>query len=86
MAFRLPAGISPGQIFRHSRYYRDAAGAWMRKYLLVLAGAPGDDVVYRLLTSRAHVRPKIPPCFHGSLYPGFYLGLLGGPKTMTAVS
>jgi hypothetical protein len=80
MGCELPKGISPGQIFRHARYYR-SAGEWKSKYLLVLAGAPGGDVIYRLLTSRAHGRPKQPPCFHGDPYPGFYLGLLGGPLT-----
>lgn len=77
----LPAGITPGHIFRHVRYYRSADGEWKTKYLLVLAGSAGGDVVYRLLTSRAHGRPKTPPCFHGLPYPGFYLGLLGGPLT-----
>jgi hypothetical protein len=63
------------------RYYRDESGVWQRKYLLVLAGSPGGDVIYRLLTSRAYGRPKDPPCFHGTPYPGFYLGLLRGPLT-----
>jgi hypothetical protein len=80
MGCELPRGISPGQIFCHARYYL-SAGEWKRKYLLVLADAPGGDVIYRLLTNRAHGRPKQPPCFHGDPYPGFYLGLLGGPLT-----
>jgi hypothetical protein len=67
---------TPGQIFRHTRYYHDDAG-WHTKYLLVLA-ADADNVVYRLLTSRAHARPENPPCYHGDPYPGFYLGLIGG--------
>ncbi len=67
---------TPGQIFRHTRYYQDVAG-WHTKYLLVLA-ADADNVVYRLLTSRAHARPENPPCYHGDPYPGFYLGLIGG--------
>jgi hypothetical protein len=66
----------PGQIFRHTRYYQDAAG-WHTKYLLVLT-ASTDNVVCRLLTSRSHARPESPPCYHGDPYPGFYLGLLGG--------
>lgn len=81
MPCALPAGTSAGQIFRHLRYYQSAAGAWKSKYLLILAGTPGGDVIYRLLTSRAHGRPKNPRCFHGDPYPGFYLGLLGGPLT-----
>jgi hypothetical protein len=65
-------------VFRDARYYRDEVGAWKAKYLLVLAGTPGGDVVYRLLTSRPHGRPKSPPCYQGLPYPAFYLGLLGG--------
>lgn len=68
--------VAPGQIYRHTRYYRDDSG-WKTKYLLVLA-ADADNLVYRLLTSRAHARPEIPPCYHGDPYPGFYLGLIGG--------
>lgn len=67
---------TPGQIFRHPRYYHDETG-WHTKYLLILA-SDSDNVVYRLLTSRAHARPETPPCYHGDPYPGFYLGLLGG--------
>jgi hypothetical protein len=81
MACELPTGISPGEIFRHVRYYRSPAGEWKSKFLLILAGTPGGDVIYRLLTSRVHGRPKNPRCFHGDPYPGFYLGHLGGPLT-----
>ena len=77
----LPAGVIPGQIYRHSRFYRNSAGLWQTKYLLVLAGTPGDDVIFRLLTSRAHGRPESPHCYHGDPYPGFYLGVLGEPLT-----
>ncbi len=70
---------TPGQIYRHTRYYRDDAG-WHTKYLLVLT-ADAYDVLYRLLTSRAHARPENPPCYHGDPYPGFYLGLIGGSLT-----
>jgi hypothetical protein len=81
MPCALPAGIAPGQIYRHAQYYRNTEGQWKSKYLLVLAGSPSGDVIYRLLTSRVHGRPKTPRCFHGLPYPGFYLGLLGGPLT-----
>ncbi len=81
MPCELPAGVVPGDICRHERFYRDVQGNWQRKYLLVLAGTPAGDVIYRLLTSRAHGRPTAPPCFHGLPYPGFYLGVLGGPLT-----
>lgn len=67
---------TPGQIYRHTRYYRADSG-WQTKYLLVLTGT-ADDVVYRLLTSRAHARPEQPPCYHGNPYPGFYVGIIGG--------
>lgn len=81
MPCELPAGVMPGDICRHERFYRDRQGNWQRKYLLVLAGTPSGDVIYRLLTSRAHGRPTAPPCFHGLPYPGFYLGVLGSPLT-----
>ena len=81
MPCELPPGVSPGQIFRHVRYYRAQSGQWKTKYLLVLAGSPSGDIIYRLLTSRAYNRPKDPPCFHGVPYPGFYLGLIGAPLT-----
>jgi len=77
----LPAGVTPGQIYRHDHFYRDAAGHWQTKYLLVLTGTPDGDVVFRLLTSRAHGRPEQPPCYHGNPYPSFYLGHLGGALT-----
>lgn len=67
---------TPGQIFRHTRYYRDDSG-WQTKYLLVLTGT-ADNLVYRLLTSRAHGRPEQPPCYHGNPYPSFFLGIIGG--------
>ncbi len=81
MAGRLPAGVIPGQIYRHDCFYRDSAGQWQVKYLLVLTGTPDGDVVFRLLTSRAHGRPEQPPCYHGNPYPSFYLGYLGGALT-----
>jgi hypothetical protein len=79
MAGTFPAGVVSGQIYCHDRYYFD--GGWRRKYFLVLAASPSGDVVHRLLTSRAHSRPRNPPCFHGDPYPGFYLGYLGGELT-----
>lgn len=45
------------------RWERTTGGGWKPKYLLVLAGSPFGDVIYRLLTSRAYGRPKDPPCF-----------------------
>jgi hypothetical protein len=61
MAGRLPAGVAPGQIYRHDRFYRDSAGQWQAKYLLVLTNTPDSDVVFRLLTSQAHGRPNNRP-------------------------
>jgi len=81
MAGKLPVGVAPGQIYRHDHFYRDAAGQWQTKYLLVLTGTPDGDVVFRLLTSQAHGRPEQPPCYHGNPYPSFYLGHLGGVLT-----
>lgn len=81
MAGRLPAGVVPGQIYRHDCFYRDSAGQWQVKYLLVLTGMPDGDVVFRLLTSKAYGRPESPPCYHDNPYPGFYLGYLGGELT-----
>ena len=81
MAGRLPAGVAPGQIYRHDRFYRDSAGQWQAKYLLVLTNTPDSDVVFRLLTSQAHGRPEQPPCYHGHPYPSFYLGYLGDALT-----
>ncbi|MFZ1643221.1 MAG: hypothetical protein WAV07_17675 [Candidatus Contendobacter sp.] len=81
MAGRLPAGVIPGQIYRHDYFYRDSAGQWQTKYLIVLTGTPGGDVVFRLLTSKAYGRPESPPCYHDNPYPGFYLGYLGGELT-----
>lgn len=68
-----------GQVWRHARYYVDVeTGAFMPKYLLVLAKPNRFDVVVRLLTSRAG-RPVSPRCNHGLPYPSFYLGTPGGP-------
>lgn len=81
MTGKLPTGVAPGQIYRRDRFYRDAASQWQTKYLLVLTGTPDQDVVFRLLTSRAHSRPEQPPCYHGNPYPGLYLGYLSGELT-----
>jgi hypothetical protein len=70
----------PGQIYRHERFYLSPeTGAFEPKFLLVLAATAGGDLVARLLTSRAHGRPESPPCYHGTPYAGFYLGVIGGP-------
>lgn len=69
-----------GEIYKHEAFYRDAeTGQPLPKYLVVLARTPAKDIVARLLTSRSHGRPENPRCFHGAPYPGFYLGVLGGP-------
>jgi hypothetical protein len=74
--------VDPGEIYRHDAFYRNSAtGELERKYLLVLARLPGNDLVARLLTSRAHGRPEVPQCYHGLPYGGFYLGVPGGPLT-----
>lgn len=72
--------MQPGDICRHERFYRNPeTGELEPKYLLCLARTPAGDFVARLLTSRAHGRPEQPPCYHGYPYPGFYLGVPGGP-------
>jgi hypothetical protein len=68
----------PGRIFRHEQFYLDRDTGLLRpKYFLVLAVQSSGDCVARLLTSRAHGRPEDPPCFHGTPYPGFFLGIPG---------
>lgn len=37
------------------------------------------DWVFRLLTSCEQGRRRDPPCYHGEPYPGYFLGMLGGP-------
>jgi len=81
MAGKLPVEVAPGQIYRHDHFYCDAASQWQAKYLLVLTGTPDVDVVFRLLTSRAHGRLEQPPCYRGNPYPIFYFGYLGGVLT-----
>jgi hypothetical protein len=72
--------VRTGEIHHHRRFYVDPdTGEYRGKYLLTLTMLPGGDLVARLLTSRAHGRPTEPPCYHGDPYPGFYLGILGGP-------
>lgn len=69
----------PREIYCHHAFYRDRlTGEVKRKFFVVLARLPSEDLVVRLLTSRSHGRPETPPCFHGMPYPGFYLGVLGG--------
>ena len=70
-----------GRIYRDSSFYVDLdSGELKPKFFLVLAAPPKSDIVIRLLTSRyAGVRPEVPPCFHDDPYPGFFLGIAGGP-------
>ena len=81
MAGRLPANVTVGQIYRHDKFYKNDTGQWQIKYLLILTGTLGGDVVFRLLTSRAHGRPEAPRCYQGNPYPSFYLGYLGDALT-----
>lgn len=74
--------MQPGDIYRHEAFYLDeTTGELEPKYLLVLAVPNGDDIVARLLTSRAHGRPETPPCYHGLPYGGYFLGVPGEPLT-----
>ena len=70
---------SPGEIYRHGAFYLDEQSRWLPKYLVLLARLPGDDLIFRLLTSRQRDRPRDPPCFHGDPFPGFYVGHIGSP-------
>jgi hypothetical protein len=72
--------VQPGEVYFHRHFYVDRdTGEYRGKYLLALAVLPSGDLTARLLTSRQHGRPIAPPCYHGDPYPGFYLGILGGP-------
>jgi len=65
-----------GDVWRHSSYYVDKdTGKSLPKYLLVLSVRTDGDIVYRLLTSRQNGRPRSPVCYHGTPYPGYYLGI-----------
>jgi len=71
-----------GDIYRHDRFYRDREfGELLAKYIVFLAPTRSGDWVARLLTSRENMRPRIPPCFHGDPYPGYFLGVPGPPLT-----
>ena len=72
---------NPGEIWRDDAYYPDPdTGELLPKFLLVLGVRAADgDVVYKLLTSRAHGRPETPVCYHGMPYPGYFLGLVTNP-------
>lgn len=75
---------APGDVYVHDRFYVDRlTGELKRKYLLVLAILPqGGDVVFRLLTSQGAARRREPRCDHGRPYPGFHLGVPGGPLAL----
>jgi hypothetical protein len=72
---------NPGEIWRDGEYYPDPnTGEFLPKFLLVVGVRATDgDVVYKLLTSKPHGRPQEPLCFHGTPYPGYFLGLLMTP-------
>jgi hypothetical protein len=68
--------LNIGDVWRHSDYYKDKdTGKPLPKYLLVLSVRTDGDIVYRLLTSRQNSRPTDPVCYHGTPYPGYYLGI-----------
>jgi hypothetical protein len=72
--------VESGDIYRHDRFYRDLISSELkRKYLVFLAPTPSGDWVARLLTSQANLRGENPPCSLQPPYPGFFLGLIGGP-------
>lgn len=70
--------IAVGGIFHHEAFYADPdSGELLGKYLLLLALPRGNDIVFRVLTSR-HASHRPPGCHHGDPYPGFALGVPGG--------
>jgi hypothetical protein len=72
--------MESGAVYRHDRFYLDRETGELRaKFLLFLAPMRGGDWVARLLTSRENMRPRVPPCFLGDPYPGYYLGVPGPP-------
>ena len=74
--------MRPGDIYRDEAFYLETStGELKPKYLLILAAPGNDDIVFRLLTSRAHGRPETPPCYHGRPYGGYFLGVPGSPLT-----
>jgi len=57
-------------------FYTDPdTGAPLPKFVVVLAHAPGGDIVLRLLTSREALRPQT-ACSHDSVRPGFFIGVV----------
>jgi hypothetical protein len=69
--------VHPGSIHRHAQCYADAAnGTLLPKFMLILAAPVGDDLVFRVLTSKP--RPEVPACHHGAPYPSYFLGVVGG--------
>lgn len=72
--------MHPGSIHRHAQFYVDGfTGQLKPKYMLILAAPGGDDLVFRLLTSKP--RSEVPACHHGRPYPGYFLGVPGGHLT-----
>lgn len=72
--------MRPGQIYRHSRWYKDQRAVWKPKYFVIMALPTGGDAVIRLLTSKP--RPETPPCHHGAPYPAYFIGVPGDPLTV----
>lgn len=69
--------MHPGSIHRHAQFYADAANGSLRpKFMLILAAPAGDDLVFRVLTSKP--RPETPACYHGAPYSSYFLGTVGG--------
>jgi hypothetical protein len=72
--------VKPGEVYKHENFYLNREmGELQVKFFMVLALTPSDDIISRLLTSRAHGRREAPPCFHGDPYPGYFLGVPGNP-------
>jgi len=73
-------GVAPGQIWQDDCYYLDRdTGACQRKYVLILAVAPGgSDSVTAVFTTKSHGLVEQPPCSLGPPRAGYYVGVPGG--------
>jgi len=74
-------GVAPGQISQDYCYYLDReTGACQRKYVLILALAPGGgDSVTAVFTTKSHGLVEQPACSLGPPRAGYFVGVPGAP-------
>lgn len=72
--------IAPNQIWLDNAYYRNAdTGAWMPKYVLVMATEPKHDCsVTAVFTSKPNGLGTDPACSMSHPRTGYYVGAPGG--------